>query len=279
MTKIGDILKDLYKVSAFTKGDEGGNKAGVYLNADTLTDDQMQKIAKDLGYSETAFVFKSDVADFKVRFFTPFMEVDLCGHATLATFFVLKTLNKISIGTYTQETKAGILKIRSELDLIYLELKAPLFYDMIDIKSIDACFSSISYHENLKPCIVSTGLKEIFVPVKNKHILDQLIPNFEKIKEISAIYDVIGIHVFALDDDIDAYGRNFAPIVGIDEESATGTSNGALACYLNKLYQDKSHYILRQGYSMELPSQIHVDIFKDHQEITAVWVGGNSKLL
>jgi len=128
--------------------------------------------------------------------------------------------------------------------------------------------------------IVSTGMREIFVPVKNVETLHKLHPKMKNIEYLSEKYDVIGMHLFALDDKVDAYGRNFAPLVGIEEESATGTSSGALACYLNKYYSPtKLEYVLRQGYSMDMPSEIKVKLTKHNQEILTVLVGGSAKLL
>ena len=103
----------VYKLSSFPKEGHGGNEAGVVLDADSLKDKEMLKIAKEVGFSETAFVSNSNVADFKVRFFTPVNEVSLCGHATIATFNLLRDKEIISPGIYTQETKAGILKLVS----------------------------------------------------------------------------------------------------------------------------------------------------------------------
>ena len=98
-------------------------------------------------------------------------------------------------------------------------------------------------------------------------------------KEISKKYDVIGIHAFTTDGDVDAYSRNFAPIVGIDEESATGTSNGALSCYLYKYVNKKNKYILRQGFSMGLPSEIKSELKVVEDEIIDVFVGGKAKII
>lgn len=273
-------MDNLYRVNAFIKDGEGGNAAGVYVNADHLNDSEMQKIAKDLNYSETAFVLKSDKANFKVRFFTPTHEVELCGHATIATFHILKTLKLISKGVYTQETKAGILKIRITSNDIFMQQKLPIFYQQIDQEEINKCFDEIAYHEELKPYVISTGMKEIFVPIKNKEMIDTLIPDFEKIKALSMKYDSIGMHVFAIDDQVDAYGRNFAPVVGIDEESATGTSNGALACYLSHFYQKKKNYTLKQGDYLGLPSEIKVILgYDDKNQINEIWVGGKAQLI
>jgi PhzF family phenazine biosynthesis protein len=85
--------------------------------------------------------------------------------------------------------------------------------------------------------------------------------------------------VFAVDDKVDACGRNFAPLVGINEESATGTSNGALASYLFKFHHQKQNYVLRQGYSMNLPSEIKVTLVLKEEDIQSVWVGGMAQIL
>lgn len=270
-------MDNLYRVSAFTKDDTGGNDAGVYIHADHLSDKEMQSIAYEVGYSETAFVLKSDVAGFKVRFFTPITEVDLCGHASIATFYTLRELNIIEKGFYTQETKAGLLKIKVDPDDIHIELSKPLFFQKVDKKEIEASFDHIEFDDGLDCYVVSTGIKEIFVPVKNNDILNKLIPHKNILMEVAKRYNAIGMHVFTLGDDVDAYGRNFAPVVGIDEESATGTSNGALACYLNKFYKQKEQYILHQGYQMGKPSELKATLTFDDINIKEVWIGGKAK--
>ena len=89
---------------------------------------------------------------------------------------------------------------------------------------------------------MSTGLKDILVPIKNAQLLQDLQPNFEKIKLLSQKYGVIGMHLFALSEE-NIICRNFAPLYDIDEEAATGTSNGALACYLHhhQIYKNQLH--------------------------------------
>ena len=272
-------MKNLYRLSAFPKTDFGGNKAGVYINADNLSDKEMQKIAKDVGFSETAFVMKSKVADFKVRFFTPTSEVDLCGHATIATFNLLRVLKIINEGAYTQETKAGILSLDVKKDFVFMQQPSPVFSESISVEDIRECFSNLEVDQRFKPQIVSTGIREIFLPVKNLDVLNKLDPLFEKMTLLARKYNTIGIHAFALDDEVDAYGRNFAPVVGINEESATGTSNGALASYLFKYSRQKKNFVLRQGYSMNQPSEIIVNLDIVDNRINKVFVGGNARIL
>ena len=127
----------VFLVNSFAKTAEGGNAAGVVLDADGFQPDDMKKIAKILGHSETAFVSKSEVADFKVRFFTPEEEVDLCGHATIATFHTLVEQGRIKTGKYTQETKAGVLQVEVKDDhTIMMNQNAPLFLDIVSKEEI-----------------------------------------------------------------------------------------------------------------------------------------------
>lgn len=272
-------MNNLYRLTAFPKTDFGGNKAGVYVNADDLNDLQMQEIAKEVNYSETAFVTKSKKADFKVRFFTPTSEVNLCGHATIATFNLLRDLEIIKPGIYKQETKAGILSLDVREDFVFMEQVKPVFSEVIDVEEIKKCFKTIELNEILKPQVVSTGIREIFLPVKDIEVLNSLKPNFDELIILAEKYNTIGIHAFALDNEVDAYGRNFAPVVGVFEESATGTSNGALACYLYRYLTQKDNFVLRQGYSMNQPSEIIVDLKILNNEIAEVWVGGKAKII
>lgn len=272
-----DVL--VYKLTAFPNGKNGGNKAGVVINADSFTDNDMQQIAKDVGFSETAFIMESEKATFRLRFFTPTSEVDLCGHATIAAFNILRDLKIIKKGHHSMETNIGIFNIEVGRKEVFMNQKKPEFFKSVEQYEIYDCFYEERFLDSTLPnMIISTGMKEIFVPVRSVDVLHKLHPKMHNIKHICEKYDCIGMHLFAIDDKVDAYGRNFAPVVGIDEESATGTSSGALACYLNKYVSpQKTEYVLRQGYSMNMPSEIEVKLDKHLHEILSVSVGGTAK--
>lgn len=274
-----------YTVSSFAKTIEGGNGAGVVPNADYLSDAEMQKIAALLGFSETAFVLKSNPADFRLRFFTPNEEVDLCGHATIGTFFTLTALGYIKPGSYLQETKAGILGVEVKEDLsIMMCQPLPAFYETIGKDEIAGSLNiePACLHGDLPVQIVSTGLRDIIVPIKSLNILNSIKPDLEKITEISKKYNAVGYHVFTLESNNSSTAccRNFAPLLAIPEESATGTSNGALGCYLYKYgklgFDQASNIILEQGYTMEKPSEILVSLAIEGKEIAEVKVGGKA---
>lgn len=274
-----------YKINSFAMTESGGNPAGVVLHADEMSENQMKAIAKEMNLSETAFVMKSDVADHKVRFFTPVEEVDLCGHATIGTYSLMVDKKLILPGIYTQETKAGILNIEVMEDvMVMMDQTKPQYYEIVD-KEILADSLNISvddFDPQLVPQIVSTGLKDIMIPIRSRSILENINPDFEKVTEVSKKYNVVGYHLFCRDTvhNSSAYCRNFAPLYGITEESATGTSNGALACYLKK-YEGENNaetvkYLFEQGYSMGKPSEIQVMLTMKGDEIIRVQVGGRA---
>jgi len=274
---------NVYTLNAFAKTKEGGNPAGVVLDADSLSDEIMQKIAQKVGFSETAYVQKSNKADFKVRFFTPNGEVDLCGHATIATFYLMAKKNLLKSGTYIQETKAGILNLEVQDDnTIFMNQNLPQFFDEIDKKEIAESLNVPEkiISDDLPVQIVSTGLKDIFIPIKSLKDLHSIKPNFEEISKISKKYDVIGYHLFTLETKFGstAHCRNLAPLYDIPEEAGTGTSSGALSCYLFKYgkipKQDANHLIFEQGYTMNKPSEIFVNLKLQNDKIIEVKVGG-----
>jgi len=275
----------VYTLNSFAKTAVGGNEAGVVIDANSLTESEMRKIAALIGFSETAFVLHSDIADYKVRFFTPKEEVDLCGHATIATFFTLATLGLIKSGQYRQETKAGVLGIEVKADYsIMMNQSLPTFSEILDKAEIADSLNIdlLQILQDLPVQIISTGLRDIIIPVTSLNALKSINPDYDKIKNISSKYNAVGYHVFTLESEegANASCRNFAPLYDIPEESATGTSNGALGCYL---YEhgviDKSQtttLIFEQGYSMNKPSEIRVIIGIKENEIIEVKVGGNA---
>jgi PhzF family phenazine biosynthesis protein len=274
----------VYTLNSFAKTEDGGNPAGVVLQADGLSDEEMLSIAQQVGFSETAFVHKSEKANYKVRFFTPNSEVRLCGHATIAAFTLLKNKKIIDDGILCQETKAGILNIEVDNDKVYMNQNAPEYFNIIDKNEVadSLNITQDDFVSHLPIQIVSTGLKDIMIPIKSLDRLFSIKPDYKKIAALSKKYNIIGFHVFSLETKFDstAHCRNFAPLYNINEESATGTSNGALACYLYKHgivnEEQSSELVFEQGYSMQKPSEILVRLKIDNNKICEVKVGGKA---
>lgn len=275
-------MVEVYIISAFSKDGRGGNKAGVVLNSRDLMPAKMMAIAKDLGYSETAFLMESNTANFKIRYFTPTEEVPLCGHATIAAFSILNSLGQLGKDAYTIETKAGTLNIRTEEDgMIFMEQNRPTYFETLTPNIFAGCLESRFIDTALPIQIVSTGLKDIILPVDSKEHLERLNPNFTNMVSLCCDQDVVGIHAFALTGGAEttAICRNFAPRYGIDEESATGTSSCALACYLFQHYKRQPQYIFEQGFNLNSVSRLVVNITHQDSSIDTVHVGGYGHLV
>lgn len=275
-------MVDVYVAAAFSKDDKGGNKAGVVLGRSELTSVQKAAIAKEMGYSETAFVLDSDKADFKLQYFTPTEEVPLCGHATIAAFSTLKLLNMLDKPDCTIETEAGFLNIHIKDDgLILMEQNRPAYLEVLDSDIFTGCIERNFIDHRFPIQIVSTGLNDVMLPVDSVEHLEQLSPDFEMIANMSKEKEVVGVHAFTMikESDVTAICRNFAPLYGIDEESATGTANCALACYLFKYYKQQSQYVFEQGHNMGDISRIVVNISYHENLIDSVFVGGYGYLL
>ena len=162
---------DIYVVSAFAKDVKGGNKAGVMVENIPQTVAEKLNIAKIMGYSETAFVGKSDKADFKLEYFTPAEEVPLCGHATIATFTVLRQLGKLNKNEYTIETGAGIMRIRLQGDMIFMEQNCPVFSEKLSADEFENIINIADIGKNYPIQIVSTGLRDIMLPIADEKAL------------------------------------------------------------------------------------------------------------
>lgn len=272
-------------VDAFTKNSAGGNPAGVVLNSDSLSEDQMLKISAGVGFSETAFVQSSKKSDFRLRFFTPKAEVDICGHATVAAFTLLNKRKLIKVGNYSAETKAGVIDVEVCSDgVVMMEQKKPIFSETLDAKEIadSLNISTDKIYSKLPVQIVSTGLRDILIPIERLDDLQAIRPNFNKVKKISKNNNTIGYHLFTLEtlNSSTAHCRNLAPLYGIPEEAATGTSNAALACYLHKYKivneKEANRLSFEQGYFMNRASEIIVKLKIKNKAIEKVFVGGKA---
>lgn len=180
----------VYHYDSFSTEANKGNPAGVVLDTENLTDREMQEIASRVGFNETAFPVKSDKPDLRIRFFTPGHEMNLCGHATIATIYALKEKQLLkNKNELTIETKAGILTIRmnvSHNDQIFITMQhaTPQFETFNGSKKALAYALDIDEEdidENLPVLYGSTGVWTLLVPVHNLATLKKwnlIIQNF-----------------------------------------------------------------------------------------------------
>ena len=269
-----------YIVDAFTETLFGGNPAGVVIlpdGADFPADDIMVKAAAELRYSETAFIKRLNDKEFNIRYFTPAAEVDLCGHATIGSFKALLYGGYIhDNNSYINHTLAGDLNIDIKDGFVLMDMALPVKINEIQDKpALTELYKimGLDYDEQV----------DIMMPVADRSSLSAISPDFPALSKLSEKYEVVGVHAFTTDsaEGVTCHVRNFAPLYDIDEEAATGTSNGALTYYgyLNGFINSGDDCKFVQGEKMERPSVILSHIEAASTEECSVKVGGSGVIL
>jgi PhzF family phenazine biosynthesis protein len=288
----------LYQIDSFTKEIFSGNPAGVITNAEGLTSDEMQKIARELNNSETAFIFQSNNPEYDVdiRFFTPTNEVPICGHATIAAHYARAIENELNTTKVIHKTGAGILPVdivKEDDDYKIIMTQGEIsFGDMIKNKVLENLFNALNISEKdlLNKCpvqIVSTGHSKVMIGIKEEEKLHKLNPNMDMLKSISNTINCNGFYVFTMDkqkSDILIHGRMFAPAIGINEDPVTGNANGPLGAYLihhrfvshnNTVFSFKAI----QGEAIKRAGTILVEVKIENEEPIEVKIAGNAVIV
>jgi trans-2,3-dihydro-3-hydroxyanthranilate isomerase len=278
-------------VDAFTTQRYTGNPCGVVARADGLTDAQMQAIARELNASETAFVFPSQRARFRVRFFTPVREIPLAGHPTIATMHTLVEEGRIDLSggpvRITQELSIGLLPVDIELDAernvrVTMTQTRPEFGRRLD-RNVFAEALGIRAADILPDVpvqVVSTGTPQAMVPVRSLDVLRNLRPNFQHLSDLEEVGHYFSVHVFcleALEPGHRAHARHFAASAGIPEDPVTGSATGAMAAYLWKYgLVREPRYTVEQGHIMGRPGLVDVEVDAEGEEPTGVRIAGTA---
>ena len=269
----------IYQIDSFTKEKFKGNPAGVVVNADGLSDYQMQQIARELNNSETAFLFSPDSTDCDgvIRYFTPNTEVPICGHATIAAMYAKAIEEKLDSCILKFKTEVGILPfeiIRKNDDYQIIMTQgnfelSPAFNKETSSKMITALGLEQSDIDEKCPIqIASTGHSKVMIGIKNRKKLNSLSPNYADLATLSKEINCNGYFVFTFDsddNDILTYGRMFAPAIGINEDPVTGNANGPLGGYLieNKIIASENNtfeFNGRQGQKIDRLGVIKVKV-------------------
>jgi PhzF family phenazine biosynthesis protein len=260
-------MPTLFHIDAFTRTPLRGNPAGVVLEADGLTDSQMQDIARELKHSETAFVLRPqrDDHDYHVRFFTPTVEVPVCGHATIAAHYAL-ACSAAAAGerverSVVQKTGAGLQRIRTVRDplgagadwRIEIEQGEPQFGDPLGFdwrKRVSRAHGVDGLAADRPLQVVSTGHSKVMVPLPDGFALERLQPDMDALAALSREIGCNGWFPFVLKGASATEGRMFAPAIGIPEDPVTGNANGPLGAYLvrHKLMQHDSRELVFNGH-------------------------------
>ena len=273
---------EAYVMDAFSAVVFGGNQAGVVLPDRELSDEVMTKIACEFKHSETAFVRVNEDKSVTLRYFTPAGEVELCGHATIGSFALLRKIGRIGDGTHLAHTKAGELTIEVQGETVWMDMAPPQLLRELTDGELPELYEAYGLTVADKPAgylpkIVSTGLADIMMPVQDHATLMRAVQNERAVTELSKRYDVTGVHMFCPGDTCTAYCSNFAPLYDIPEECATGTSNGALTyyLYLQGVIRPEQENVFLQGEHMDRPSEIRSRLYREDDRVT-VKIGGRA---
>jgi PhzF family phenazine biosynthesis protein len=209
-----------YQVDAFSSKIFGGNPAAVCPLESWPADEILQNIAAENNLSETAFLVQRSKGRYKLRWFTPTVEVDLCGHATLASAFIIFSFVDSTLTSVDFETASGPLSVAKSGELLSLNFPAR--------KPVPTEASPIlSQALGTEPLEILKA-RDLLAVFKDESTIKNMIPDFDKLKQIR---DVLGIIVTARGENSDFVSRFFAPNAGIPEDPVTGSSHCTLIPY------------------------------------------------
>jgi PhzF family phenazine biosynthesis protein len=300
-----------YVLDAFTDTPFAGNPAGVFLNADGLTDETMRRLAAELSL-ESAFVLAPDADgshDLRLRFFTGTTEVPLCGHATVSALVALAHAGRVSTPRVSEPPAR--LRVATNAGVLAADLTAPgpevtLFQapprfglplgadEMAEVAAALGMAPGEIAATGLPAQRVSTGSPFLFVPVATRGAVDRAPADLAAIARLSRAHESLGVYVFRVESNegedraapVSTWGRCFAPAAGLDEDPVTGSASGALGCFLVRhgvlppAPGGTATFTARQGFAGGRGGSVHVSVETDERgEIRSVAVTGSALLV
>jgi PhzF family phenazine biosynthesis protein len=260
----------LYRLSAFAHGSDGGNPAGVWVGTEMPESEDMQRIAAEVGYSETAFVTPAAGRDRQIRYFSPEAEVSFCGHATIATGIVLGKIG--GEGTYRLSTPVGLVPVtvRQQADELLASLQSveprhespppTLLADVLSALSWDTA----DLDDGIPPARAFAGAWHLVLAVSSDNRLASLDYDFERLKAIMLADNLTTLQLVWREREDLFIARNPFPVGGVVEDPATGAAAAALGGYLRDagLITTPHRFVIRQGHAIGAPSLLLVDVPK-----------------
>ncbi len=264
----------LYIVDVFAEEKYAGNQLAVVRNAVSLSDEQMQKIAKEMNYSETTFILSDEPRDngYDVRIFTPAAEIPFAGHPTLGTAFVIRReIVKQPVKTINLNLKVGQIPVTfhdsgDSESILWMKQIEPTFAETLDAKSLSGILGIDEKEIDQRFPIqeVSTGLFAMIVPLKTLDTIKRIKINKDKYYELVEKTTAKVILVFCPETYHKQNNLNvrvFCDYYNVPEDPATGSANGCLAGYLVKNRYFANHKIdvrVEQGYEIGRPSLLYM---------------------
>jgi len=287
-----------FTCDVFTDTRFGGNQLAVLPEADGLSDEQMQQLAREFNYSETTFVLPPDAGhDRRVRIFTPPREVPFAGHPNIGTAFVLATMGAFgpleAPTSVIFEEEAGLVPIaiqRREGGRIWCELTAPQGLTLGKTVSAQAVAAAVSLTGDdvlttaHAPQMASVGLPFLIAELRDRDALARARPDVGGFEGLVADgIELPDVHLYVkTSDGFDIRARMFAPMDGVPEDPATGSANCALVgllSHLDEAARGAFSWRIAQGVEMGRPSVLEARTEKRDGEVVSVWIGGESVMV
>ena len=265
------------RYAAFSERPDGGNPAGVVLEATGMDQPAMQALAARVGYSETAFLVPeegearnaSGPPVYAVRYFTPEVEVPFCGHATIATAVALA--ERDGPGPVELRAPAGRLALDTRVNergrmLATMLTVAPTSHAVATVDVDDALtalgWTADDLDPRVPPRVAFAGARHLVLAVRRRERLADLDYDYDALAEVARRLDLITVALIWREDPGTFHARNLGPSVGIAEDPATGAAAAALGGYLAELGEvvAPARLTIRQGEDMGRPSRLLVDL-------------------
>jgi PhzF family phenazine biosynthesis protein len=291
--------RPVYIVDAFTRIPFAGNPAGVLTRADDLSDEQMQTIARELRQTETCFVMRGTEAgvDYHLWWFTPTVEVDLCGHATVAAYTCLAAEGRVPMGAerthLKHATRRGVLSVWVEGQ--HREARSvSMSAGVASLRRAPDDPAEVARAVGLGPASLDSELplaaeeasQRVILPVRRLTELLNLVPNSAGMIMYGQTASYRRFTLFCretLDPRCRTHVRHFAPANGIPEDPVTGTAHAVIAVYLDwfglQPSGDRVRYEGEQGHAMRRPGSVTVEVLREGGALVDVRIGGQAHIV
>jgi trans-2,3-dihydro-3-hydroxyanthranilate isomerase len=288
------------QVDVFTDRPFGGNPLAVFPEAEGLSSEEMQQLAREMNLSETTFVLppRSPEAEFKVRIFTPAKELPFAGHPVVGTHWVLAHLGRVTLREPVTrvhfELGVGVLPadlhvVGGRVKRVVMTQARPTFHAVLE--DLDDLAAGLGLPQEaiadtrLPAQVVSTGVPQMMVPIRSLSEVQGLGAgrlNIAALNLACQAVDTECVAVFSLETESPeavVHVRMFAPLLGVPEDPATGSANGALGAYLVRhqavdVTAPTTYLTSEQGAELGRPSTLYVEVDGGPDEISSVRVGG-----
>lgn len=253
------------RYSAFATDPQGGNPAGVVLDARGLSAEAMQRIAAEVGYSETAFLSPRADGDLDVRYFSPLAEVSFCGHATIAA--MVARAHTYGPGDVLLHTQAGAVRVTVDAGFVATLTSVAPRVDALSSADLDAVLATLGWRHDdldpaLPPALAYAGAWHPVIAAASRARLADLHYDFDALAALMATRGWTTINLVWRENAHTLHARNPFPPGGVVEDPATGAAAAALGAYLasQDLLPEDRRFTIHQGHDLGRPSVLRVEV-------------------